>query len=160
MAPRRTWETLPRFAREGAIAGGVAAALSGAPSTLHALATGGDPLLATRALGSIVLRHERRTVPLVLAALSLHLSISVGWATVLALLLPSKYAAGTGALAGVGTAALDLGIIGRRFPAIRALPFLPQVADHVLFGITVGAILKLRRATGVPAFDSAPASLG
>ncbi|MBA3551853.1 MAG: hypothetical protein H0W27_03135 [Actinobacteria bacterium] len=140
------------------MAGGVAAALSGAPSTLYAVATGGDPLLATRAVGSIVLRHERRTVPLVLAALPLHLAISVGWATLLAFLLPRAHPVRSGALAGAVIAALDLGILGRRFPAIRALPVLPQVADHVLFGITVGATLERRRANRTPAFDPAAAS--
>lgn len=154
MAPIRTWETLARVVREGAIAGGVAAALSGAPSTLHALATGGDPLLATRALGSIMLPHERRRVPLVLAALPLHLAISVAWATVLALLLPRDHTVRSGAIAGAGIAALDLGLLGRPFPAIRALPFLPQVADHVLFGISVAAILK-RRGSPTRAYDSA-----
>jgi hypothetical protein len=51
-----------------------------------------------------------------------------------------------GALAGLGIAALDLGLIGRRFPRVRALPQLPQVADHVAYGATVGAVLALRRA--------------
>jgi hypothetical protein len=39
-----------------------------------------------------------------------------------------------GALAGLAVAALDLGVAGRRFPRVRALPLVPQLADHALFG--------------------------
>jgi hypothetical protein len=40
---------------------------------------------------------------------------------------------------------LDLTIAGRWFPAIAALPRLPQVADHILFGALVGAVVAQRR---------------
>jgi hypothetical protein len=49
-------------------------------------------------------------------------------------------------VAGLGIAALDLGVIGRRIPAIRALPQGRQWADHVAFGLTVGIVLRRRRA--------------
>ncbi len=42
-----------------------------------------------------------------------------------------------GAVAGLVIAALDLGVIGRRYPEIRALPRVPQVLDHVAFGVLV-----------------------
>jgi hypothetical protein len=45
-----------------------AAVLSGAPSTLHALATGRDPLAATLAAGSILLPGETRRTRLLAAA--------------------------------------------------------------------------------------------
>jgi hypothetical protein len=45
-----------------------------------------------------------------------------------------------GVLGGLAIAAVDLGVIGRRRPAIRALPLLPQLADHALFGAVVGAL--------------------
>jgi hypothetical protein len=48
-------------------------------------------------------------------------------------------------LAGLGIAALDLGIVGRRFPRIRALPLLPQVADHLAFALSAAAVLARRR---------------
>jgi hypothetical protein len=51
----------------------------------------------------------------------------------------------TGALAGLGIAALDLGVIGRRLPAIRALPQGRQWADHAAYGLAVGAVLARRR---------------
>jgi hypothetical protein len=45
-----------------------------------------------------------------------------------------------GAVAGLMIAALDLEIIGRRYPAVRALPRVPQWLDHVAFGILVTAL--------------------
>jgi hypothetical protein len=42
-------------------------------------------------------------------------------------------------------AALDLGIIGRRLPAIRALEQPPQWLDHAAYGLTVGVVLRRRR---------------
>ncbi|NUT55427.1 MAG: hypothetical protein HOQ03_05530, partial [Thermoleophilia bacterium] len=47
-----------------------------------------------------------------------------------------------GALAGLGIAALDLGLVGRRFARVRALPLGPQVADHVAFGAIAGRLLR------------------
>ncbi len=118
------------------------AALSGAPSTLHALATGRDPLEATRAAGTILRPEEDRTLPLVLAAAPLHLTLSLGWA--FALERSGARGAVRGALAGLAICALDLGLVGRRFPRIRALPLAPQVADHVAYGAVVGLVLGRR----------------
>jgi hypothetical protein len=131
--------------RDGLVAGSVAAVLSGAPSTLHALATGDDPLEATLAAGAMVMPRERRATWLFLAAVPVHVALSLGWAQVLAAALPRRRTAVWGAVAGLGIAALDLGVIGRRLRRVRALPQLPQVADHVAYGATVGAVLSLRR---------------
>jgi hypothetical protein len=49
-------------------------------------------------------------------------------------------------VAGLGIAALDLGIVGRRVPRIRALPLAPQVADHLAYTETVAVVLARRRA--------------
>ena len=73
-----------------------------------------------------------------------HLALSLGWALVLARALPRRRPTLEGAAAGLAIAALDLGLLGRRLPAIRALPVLPQVADHVAYGAVVGAILGRR----------------
>ncbi len=52
----------------------------------------------------------------------------------------------TGAIfAGLAIAALDLGVLGRRFPRVRALPIGPQLADHALYGVVVASILARRR---------------
>jgi len=126
-------------------AGLVAALLSGAPSTAHALVTGRSPIEGALAAGTLLLPRERRPVPLLLAAVPVHLALSLGWAFVLAVGLPRRRTAAFGALAGLGIAALDLGVIGRRFPRIRALPQAVQVADHLAYGASVGAVLSNRR---------------
>lgn len=109
-----------------------AAALSGVPSTVHALATGRDPLAATVAAGSILLPRETSRARLVAAAVPVHLALSLAWT--LALDRAGVRTARAGALAGLAIAALDLGVAERRFPRVRALPLVPQLADHALFG--------------------------
>lgn len=116
-----------------------AAALSGAPSTLHALVTGRDPLEAAIAAGSIVLPGETRRGRLLAAAVPVHLGVSLGWALVLE--RARVRGALPGALAGLAIAALDLGVLGDRFPRIRKLPLLPQLADHAAFGAIAGRLL-------------------
>lgn len=130
---------------DGLVAGAVAAVVSGAPSTLHAIATRTSPLEATLAAGTLLLPRERRPLALVLAAVPAHLALSLGWALLLAIALPRRRTVSWGAAAGLGIAALDLGVVGRRVPRIRALPQLPQVLDHVAYGAAVGAVLSLRR---------------
>jgi hypothetical protein len=124
-------------------AGAVAGVVSGAPSTLHALARGGDVLEASKAAGTLLRPRATRTGPLLGAAALAHAALSLGWALVLAAVLPRRRTAAAGAAAGLAIAALDLGLIGRRFPRIRALPTAPQVADHLAYGATVGAVLSL-----------------
>jgi deazaflavin-dependent oxidoreductase (nitroreductase family) len=136
---------LPERARDGLVAGAVAALLSGVPSTAYALAAGRNQLEATVAAGTLLLPRERRRRRLLLAAIPVHLVLSVGWAVALALSLPRRAPLATGAVAGLGIAALDLGLVGRRFPVISSLPQLPQVADHLAFGLVVGAVVARRR---------------
>jgi hypothetical protein len=118
----------------------VAAAVSGIPSTTHALATGGDPLQATRAAGALVVGERAPRRAQILAAAPVHLAVSLLWTVVLARTLPPARRPGYGAAGGLAIAALDLGVIGRRNPAIRRLPLIPQLADHALFGAVVGAL--------------------
>jgi hypothetical protein len=127
------------------VAGLAGAVLAGVPSTAWSLAQGGDVLDGARAAGAIVLGRERRTGALLAAAVPVHLALSFGWAAVLAAVLPRRAEPAWGAAAGVAIAALDLGVIGRRSPAIRALPQGPQWADHVAYGLAVGVALRLRR---------------
>lgn len=126
----------------GVRAGAIAGIVSGIPSTLWSTAASGDPLQATKAAGSILLPDESRTMPLVLAAIPVHAFLSTLWATVLTATVPRRRPRLWGAMAGLLIAALDLGLIGRRFPRVRALPTVPQLADHLLFGWTVGAVLR------------------
>jgi hypothetical protein len=127
----------------GVRAGLVAAVVSGVPSTLHALLAGRDPLEATRAAGAMLLPRERRTGPLLAAAVPVHLALSLGWGVVLAGVLPRRRTVAWGALAGLAIAAVDLHVPGARTARVRQLATWPQVADHVAFGVTVGVMTRL-----------------
>ena len=128
------------------VAGLAAAAVSGAPSTLITLARGEDLLESGRAAGTILL-GERVPGPLLLAAaVPVHLAVSVGWALVLDAVVPPGREVGACVAGGLAIAALDLEVIGRRFPRVRALPQPRQWADHLAYGLTVGLLLRrLRR---------------
>ncbi len=136
------------WVRDGLVAGTAGAVTGGVPSTLHALVTGGDLLEATLAAGSMLLPGERRRTPLLAAAAVAHAGISLGWGVVLAGSLPRRHPVVAGAAAGLAIAALDLGIVARWFPRVRALPLAPQLADHVAYGATVGAVLAARKSRG------------
>ncbi|HEY2815077.1 MAG TPA: hypothetical protein VGJ03_16545 [Acidimicrobiales bacterium] len=124
-----------------ATATAVAAVLSGAPSTTHALLTGRSPLAAARAAGT--LWPGRRDRPGLVAGGAAHAAVSAGWGTVLGVALPRHHTVAWGALAGLGIAAFDLVVVGgRHVPAIAALPQVWQWADHVAFGATVGWVLS------------------
>jgi hypothetical protein len=130
---------------DGFAAGAVAAALSGIPSTVISLARGDDPLEAAVAAGSILVPPKSGKRSHLAAAVPVHVALSLGWGVVLSVLLPRRATIAWGAVAGLCIAALDLGVIGRRFARINALPLGPQVADHVAYGIVVGAVLRKRR---------------
>ena len=125
----------------GLAAGLVAGAVSGVPSTLAALARGRDPLEATLAAGSILLPREPRRGRLVVAAAPVHLGVSLFWGVVLERVLPVRHRVVAGAAAGLAIAALDLGVLARPFPRVRALPLAPQLADHIAYGATAGFLL-------------------
>ncbi len=113
---------VPPSARQVVRAAVVASVLSGAPSTLHALVSGGDVLASTRAAGTLL--PGRRDPPGVVAR---------------------AVAPGGNTGVGGGHAAPDLGVVApRRAPAIAALPQGPQWADHLAFGALVGACLSER----------------
>jgi hypothetical protein len=133
--------------RAGLRAGAIAGALSGAPSTAHAVAMGRTPLDSVRAAGTLLLPADGAPVALAAGGVLAHGAISLGWGVVLAAVLPRRHPVVWGALAGLAIAALDLGVLARRWPRIRALPTVPQVADHIAYGALVG--LALSRA-GVP----------
>jgi hypothetical protein len=124
-------------------AGLAGAALSGVPSTVVTLLKREDMLDGARAAGKIVLPREERTAVLLAAAVPVHLALSLGWAVAIAA-LPRRNAL-TGLAAGLAIAAIDLELIGRRIPAIRALPQGRQWADHAAYGLTVGQCLRARR---------------
>jgi hypothetical protein len=116
----------------------VAAVLSGLPSTVHAALTGREVLAAARAAGTLIPGRK----PNVLAGAAAHLVVSAGWTVVLAAAnRRRRLGVLGGAVAGLVIATVDLGIVGRRYPAIRELPQVPQWLDHVAFGAIAGAML-------------------
>jgi hypothetical protein len=127
------------------LAGLAGAGAGGVPSTLVTLARREDLLEGGRAAGSLLLPWERRTLPLLAAAVPVHLALSLGWAVVLEHALPRGRELYGGLLGGLAIAALDLEVIGRRLPRIRALPQGRQWADHAAYGLAVGAVLARRR---------------
>ena len=120
----------------------VAALISGVPSTAHAVATGRDPLAATKAAGSLLVGDDAPPAVRLAAAVPVHLALSWFWGALLVRRLPRANRALSGAAAGLAIAAVDLGAVGRRRPAIRGLPLAPQLADHALFGAVVGALSR------------------
>jgi hypothetical protein len=133
--------------RDGLVAGAIAAVASGLPSTLHGLLVTGRPLEPTLAAGSLVAPRETRPVALAAAAVPVHLAVSLGWAVVLSRALPTRHTVVAGATAGLAIAALDLGVVGRRLPRIRALSAWPQTLDHLAYGAVAGAVIARRRAS-------------
>ena len=121
--------------------GGLAAISGGLPSTAWALLTRGDPLAAARAAGTLV--PGRRERPNLFFGAIVHIGISAAWTTAFGL-VGRRWRWGTvrGAAAGLGIAALDLVVFGRRFPSIAALPQGAQWADHVVFGAVLGRALR------------------
>jgi hypothetical protein len=88
----------------------------------------------------MLLPDESRPSRLLPAAAVVHGALSLGWTAVLA------RSPRHGMLAGAAIAVLDLGtahlVRSRRFAAIRELPVLPQLADHVAFGVVAVAALR------------------
>lgn len=140
---------MPRDRRAITEATVVAAIFSGAPSTLYTLYTSRSPratrayvLDATRAIGTLVPPGR----PGLVRGSIIHASISVAVGEALARALPERHSVAWAAAAGLGLGVVDIGIIGRRFPAIRALPLIPQLADHVAFGSLFALVADRRRA--------------
>jgi hypothetical protein len=117
--------------------------LSGIPSALHAFATGGDVLEATRAAAAMLPLSGKLFVDAALV----HGSVSLFWAAILWVALPRRrvalWAIAAAALIGI----LDLRIIAPRlFPEVAALEFWPQMADHLMWGLCFGLVLQKRSA--------------
>lgn len=118
----------------------VASVMSGLPSSIDALRRGRDPriegLAATRAIGTMVWPGEPGLVRGALA----HGAISLLVGALLGVALPRRHAVAWGALAGLVVGWMNLRVIApRRYPAIAALPFGPQLADNVAFGAIFAA---------------------
>ncbi len=124
----------------------VATVLSGIPSTLYALITGGDPLEATRAAAAMIVAATDSFVRVLGAAALVHGAVSLFWTLVLVFLLPTRNTIAWSLLASAAIALLDLRIVAPRFfPEVAALAFWPQFADHLMWGACVGITVRMQR---------------
>ena len=97
----------------------------------------------------MLLPHENDTATLFAAAAVVHPAVSVFWTAVFALLLPRRHVAGWATLGAAAVALLDLRLIApAMFPAVAALAFWPQFADHLAWGALLGGVLGWRQGRG------------
>jgi hypothetical protein len=138
------------YAREVAIAGGAATLLSGIPSTVYALVTGRDVLEATRAAGAMLIAAESSGTALFAAAALVHVCVSFFWAATVVGVLPRKAVVEWAIAASAAIGWLDLRLIAPAFfPEVAQLEIAPQMADHLMWGATLGiALARLRRHRG------------
>ena len=133
------------YIRDVLAAGSVATLVSGIPSTVHAWLTGGDVTEATRAAGAMLIPASSGLPALILAAGLVHIAVSFFWTAILVRLLPRRHV-----LAWVAVAALVIGFVDLRliapvfFPEVAALRPGPQMADHLMWGVSLGWVLARR----------------
>ncbi len=129
-----------RSLHDVAFATAVASVVSGAPSTIHAIATGRGVLDASRAAGTLF--PGRRDRPGLIAGGVVHFAVSPFWGLILGRILPRRHTSLWGAVAGFTIAAISLPTYGNRRRAIAELPAVPQWIDNVAFGAVVGWLLS------------------
>jgi hypothetical protein len=123
----------------------VTTVFSGVPSTLYALATGADPLEATRAAGAMLVPAGSGDATLVAAAALVHPAVSLFWSGVFGMLLPRRHVALWAVAGSALVALLDLRVLAPLlFPEVAALAFWPQFADHLAWGALLGGTLQIR----------------
>jgi hypothetical protein len=122
----------------------VATLVSAAPSTAWSFASSGDlravisdGLRATRAAGVLIPPGGTSLRRGVIA----HVVVSVLVGQLLARIVPDRHPVIWGAVAGLVIGIFNLGVIGRRYPALRELPLGPQLADNMAFGALFGAVV-------------------
>jgi len=139
------WRTSPIWVRDGVIAALFAGLLSGVPSTIHAVLTHTPILHAILAAGGIVLGSGAPQSQTLFAGALVHWVLSLFWGVMLGIVLPRRATVLWGGVAAVAIAVLDLLLIGRMFASIKTLPFLPQLFDHIVFGIVAAIVISQRR---------------
>ena len=132
-------------ARAALVAGGLAGVVSGIPSTVYLLLTGGDLFASVNALVAMVTTDELPMLYRISIAAAVHFAVSFWWASVLVVLMPRRAPIVGALIASALIAFLDLKLIAPRFFAeAAALAFIPQIADHLAWGAAVGAVLRVR----------------
>lgn len=93
----------------------------------------------------MLLPHETSTGKLLATAAVVHPAVSLLWSVVLWRMLPRRAALEWAMLAAVLIGLLDLRVIAPAFfPAVAALDFWPQMADHFAWGAVFGFTLQRR----------------
>ena len=139
------WSVRQAYFRDVLFAGAAATVLSGIPSTLWALLRGEDVTEATRAAGAMLLPAASSLPSLVVAAAVVHTAISFFWAALLVRVLPRRHVIASAIAAALIVGLIDLKLIAPAFfPEVAALPFLPQMADHAMWGAALGVALAYR----------------
>jgi len=95
----------------------------------------------------MLLPHASGTPALFAAAAVVHPAVSLFWTLVFAVLLPCRRVTLWAIAGAAAVALLDLRVIAPAlFPAVAALPFWPQFADHLAWGVLLGGVLQWRQA--------------
>jgi len=135
----------PGWVVDGLVAGLVAWPCSEVPSVAHAAWTGASWRRTDEAAGALVLPHEEAPDVLRRTGTALRVAVALNWGVVLSRWLDRRHPVRHGAAVGGALFAFQYVLLGRRRPAVRALPPLPQLADQVVFGAAAGAVLSTRR---------------
>ena len=134
-----------RWVVDGLVAGLVAWPCSEVPSAAHAAWRGESWRRTDEAAGTLVLPREEAPDVLRRMGTALRVAVTLNWGVVLSRWLDRRHPVLHGAVSGAGLFAFQYVLVGRRRPAVRALPALPQLADQVVFGAAAGAVLSSRR---------------
>jgi hypothetical protein len=121
------------------------------PSTLHAIASGGNWLESIDAIAAVANAENLSFGWRVSVATAIHFVISFVWAAVLIAILPRRQTLLWASAAGAAVAVVDLLLLAPiLFPEVAALSFWPQLADHIVWGVAVGAVRAraVKRAPG------------
>ena len=133
------------YYRDVLAAGTTATLVSGIPSTAYAWLSGADPLEATRAAGAMLIPASSPLTQLLVAAAVAHVAISFFWAAILVAVLPRTHIVVSATAAAALIGLIDLCLIAPvLFPEVAALPFVPQMADHLMWGASLGWVLARR----------------
>jgi hypothetical protein len=135
----------PRRLIDLAVGWVAASVLSGVPSTVHALLARRDVTEATRAAGAMLVSADAPLHRWLPAAALVHGAVSLFWAAILWRTLPRSHPLLAASVAAAAIGVLDLRVIApRRYPHVARLPFWPQMADHLMWGLSLGVVLARR----------------
>ena len=127
------------------VAGSAATLLSGLPSTLYALMRREDVSEATRAAGAMLISSGSSMLALFAAAAVVHVCVSFFWAALLVRFLPRRRVTLWAVTASLAIGVFDLRVIAPLFfPEVARLSFWPQMADHAMWGASLGLALAYR----------------